>query len=93
LNIKKDIRFRVYVAFTCVCLLGVAVIVKAALVQAKEGAELRALAREMRMHNTELPAERGNIYTEDGLLLCSTIPQFALIDRITHHAVKPFPYL
>ena len=22
-NIKKDIRFRVYVAFTCICLLGV----------------------------------------------------------------------
>ena len=78
MNVKKDIRFRVYVAFTCVCLLGVAIIVKAAMVQVKEGPELRALAKEMRTHNTVLPAERGNIYTEDGLLLCSSIPQFNL---------------
>ena len=78
MNVKKDIRFRVYVAFTCVCLLGVAIIVKAAMVQVKEGPELRALAKEMRTHNTVLPAERGNIDTEDGLLLCSSIPQFNL---------------
>ncbi|RYZ45211.1 MAG: peptidoglycan glycosyltransferase, partial [Sphingobacteriales bacterium] len=78
MNVKRDIRFRVYVAFTCVCLFGVAIIVKAAMVQVKEGKELRALATEMRTNNTVLPAERGNIYTEDGLLLCSTIPQFDL---------------
>ena len=48
------------------------------MVQVKEGPELRALAKEMRTHNTVLPAERGNIYTEDGLLLCSSIPQFNL---------------
>jgi len=76
LNVKKDIRFRVYVAFTCVCLFGVAIIVKAAMIQVKEGRDLRALAVEMRTNNTVLPAERGNIYTEDGELLCSTIPQF-----------------
>lgn len=77
-NIKKDIRFRVYVAFTCVCLFGVAILVKAAMVQTKEGPQLRALGREMRTHTATLPAERGNIYTEDGRLLCSTIPQFDL---------------
>lgn len=86
MNVKKDIRFRVYVAFTCVCLLGVAIIVKAAMVQVKEGPELRALAREMRTHNRVLPAERGNIYTEDGQLLSSSIPQFDL--RVDFSVIK-----
>ncbi len=76
MNIKKDIRFRVYIAFTGVCLFGLSIILKAAWIQIKEGPQLRELAREMRTHNTILPAERGNIYTEDGKLLCSSIPQF-----------------
>ncbi len=78
MNIRKEIRFRVYVAFTCVCMFGAAIILKAAWIQVKEGPELRELAKEMRTHNRVLPAERGNIYTEDGLLLCSSIPQFDL---------------
>ena len=76
MNIKKDIRFRVYVAFTCICLLGVAIILKAASIQIKEGPELRRLAREMHTRTTLLPAERGNIYTAKGELLCSTVPEF-----------------
>lgn len=78
MNVKRDIRFRVYIAFTCVCLFGVAIIVKAAMIQVKEGPALRELAKEMRTRNATLPAERGNIYTEDGQLLCSSIPQFDL---------------
>lgn len=76
MTVKKDIRFRVYIAFTCICLLGLAIILKAFMIQVKEGPELRQLAKEMHMRSTTLPAERGNIYTEDGTLLCSTIPQF-----------------
>lgn len=34
------------------------------------------MSQDMHTRTTELPAERGNIYTEDGQLLCSTIPQF-----------------
>ncbi|XZF13722.1 penicillin-binding transpeptidase domain-containing protein [Chitinophagaceae bacterium MMS25-I14] len=73
---KKDIRFRVYVAFTCICVFGVAILVKAAMIQVKEGKELRSLSNQMHMHTDTLYAERGNIYSEDGLLLCSSIPQF-----------------
>lgn len=76
MNVKKDIRFRVYVAFTCICLLGVAIIIKAATIQSQEGPELRRLAEQMHTRSTNLPAERGNIYTEDGALLCSSLPQF-----------------
>jgi cell division protein FtsI (penicillin-binding protein 3) len=76
MNVKRDIRFRVYMAFTGICLLGLAIVVKAAMIQIKEGPKLRALAREMNLRTDTLSAERGNIYSEDGTLLSSTIPQF-----------------
>lgn len=74
--VKRDIRFRVYIAFTCICLLGFAIIFKAAMIQIKEGPKLRAQAQEMSLRTDTIFAERGNIYTEDGTMLCSTIPQF-----------------
>ncbi len=76
MNIKKDIRFRVYIAFTCICLFGCAIIIKAAMIQVREGPKLKALAKEMHTRFDTLLAERGNIYTEDGILLSSSIPEF-----------------
>lgn len=76
MNIKKDIRFRVYIAFTCICVFGAAIIIKAAMIQIKEGPKLRAMAKEMHTRFDTLLAERGNIYTEDGVLLSSSIPEF-----------------
>lgn len=87
MTVKKDIRFRVYVAFTCICLLGVAIVVKVAYIQAKEGERLRKLSQDMHTRTTTLPAERGNIYTEDGALLCSSIPQFDV--HIDFSVIKP----
>ncbi len=65
-----------YIAFTCICLFGCAVIIKAGLIQYKEGPELRAKAKEMHTRFDTLLAERGNIYTEDGVLLSASIPEF-----------------
>lgn len=76
MDVKKDIRFRVYIAFTGICLLGVAILVKAAVIQVKEGEELRSAANEVHTRTASLQAERGNIYNEDGLLLSSSIPEF-----------------
>lgn len=87
MTVKQDIRFRVYVAFTCICLLGLAIILKVAYIQVNEGPELRKLAKSMHTRTTQLPAERGNIYTEQGALLCSTIPQFDV--HIDFSVIKP----
>lgn len=76
MNIRKDIRFRVYVAFTCICLFGAAILVKAVRMQVEEGPRLRAMAERMHTKTNVLEAERGNIYTEDNDLLCSTLPVF-----------------
>lgn len=51
---------------------------RAAWVQVVNGPQLRSMARNMNLRNDTLFAERGNIYSEDGVLLCSTIPQFDL---------------
>lgn len=76
MTVKKDIRFRVYVAFTCICILGVAILVKALMIQVKEGPELRRIAQSMHTRTAVLPAERGDIFAANGELLCSTIPEF-----------------
>jgi cell division protein FtsI (penicillin-binding protein 3) len=55
---------------------GCAVLIKAAMIQIKEGPKLRAMAKEMHTRFDTLLAERGNIYTEDGVLLSSSIPEF-----------------
>ncbi len=46
------------------------------MIQVKEGPKLRAMAREMHTRFDTLIAERGNIYTEGGALLSSSIPEF-----------------
>ena len=76
MNIKKDIRFRVYIAFTCMVLFGCAILIKAAIIQIKEGPKLRAMAKEMHTRFDTLIAERGNIYNEKGVLLSSSVPEF-----------------
>jgi cell division protein FtsI (penicillin-binding protein 3) len=55
---------------------GCAIIIKAAMIQIKEGPKLRALSKEMHTRFDTLLAERGNIYTENGVLLSSSIPEF-----------------
>ena len=65
-----------YVAFTGICIMGICIIAKAAMIQTREGEELRAHARNVAMRNDTLYSERGNIYTEAGDLLCSSIPIF-----------------
>ena len=86
MDVKRDIRFRVYLSFTGIVVLAVAIIVKALLIQVKEGDELRAQAEEAHTRKETLHPERGNIYSEDGTLLSSTIPQFDL--RVDFKAIN-----
>ncbi len=76
MTVRQDIKFRVYITFSCICLFGLAIIVKAAMIQAKEGKELRELAKQDHTRYDTLKAERGNIYNEAGVLLSSSIQEF-----------------
>ena len=75
-NVRTDIRLRVYIAFTCICLFGAAILGKAAYIVYKEGPGLRAKEQVMQTRPDTIAAERGNIYTEDGVLLSTSIPEF-----------------
>ncbi|MFT4060981.1 MAG: penicillin-binding protein [Edaphocola sp.] len=86
MSFKKDIRFRVYLSFTGMVLLAVAIIVKAIAIQVSEGDELQAQAEKAHTKKETLYPERGNIYGEDGTLLSSTIPQFDL--RVDFKAIN-----
>lgn len=86
MDVKRDIRFRVYLSFTGIVVLAVAIIVKALSIQVSEGDELRKQAQEAHTKKETLYPERGNIYSEDGTLLSSTIPQFDL--RIDFKAIN-----
>lgn len=78
MDVKRDIRFRVYLSFTGIVILAVAIIVKALSIQLSEGEALRAQAEKAHTRKETLLPERGNIYSEDGTLLSSTIPRFDL---------------
>jgi cell division protein FtsI (penicillin-binding protein 3) len=86
MDVKKDIRFRVYLSFTGIVVLAVAIIVKALAIQVSEGESLRAQAEKAHTKKETLYPERGNIYSEDGTLLSSTIPQFDL--RVDFKAIN-----
>jgi cell division protein FtsI (penicillin-binding protein 3) len=73
---KKEIQMKVYLSFTFVCLFGIAIIIKAAMIQITEGSKLKKLSMESQTKTDTLFAERGNIMTEDGLLLSTSDPEY-----------------
>jgi cell division protein FtsI (penicillin-binding protein 3) len=87
LNVRRDIRFRVYVVFSCICFLALAIVIKAAMIQINDGPELRARAQDMSLRTDTIYANRGNIYTEDGATLCTTIPEFDV--HVDFTVIKP----
>ena len=96
MKISKDIRFRVYVTFLGMCVFGVMILYKGAKIQIKEGKELISMADSLHTKIEVIQPERGNIYSEDGSLLASSVPQFDIhidlkaINKDTfYHYVEP----
>ncbi len=52
------------------------IIAKIVYIQISDGPKLRDIAEDKRFRDKPLPAERGNIYSEDGTLLSSSVPRF-----------------
>ncbi len=73
-----DIRYRVYLTFIAMCLFAVMIIIKGAKIQISEGKELLSQADSMHTKIETILPERGNIYSEDGSLLSTSVPQFDL---------------
>lgn len=90
-NKKKEILLRAYLGFLLVCLLGAAILGRAFYIQTVEGEHYRSLADSLTIFPKKITAERGNIFSEDGRLLATTLPMFDL--RIDFKTTSKHPKL
>lgn len=75
-NKKREILLRAYLGFAFIFLLGMAIIGRAFYIQTAQGNYYRSLADSLTIFPKTVLAERGNIYSEDGRLLATTLPTF-----------------
>ncbi len=76
MEIKKDILWRVYLCFIAIAVVCACVIGKAFYIQQLQGAYWHSMSDSMHTRIEEVDAERGTIYSEDGQMLSTSIPQF-----------------
>ncbi len=78
MEVKKDILWRVYLGFLGLVLFGVLILGKAFYTQRFEGSYWKSMGDSMHTKILDLDAERGTIYSEDGSMLSTSLPQFDL---------------
>lgn len=72
----KHISYRIYLVAVVVFLMAIGVAVKLTNIQWVEGDYYRKLAKERSVKNFVIPANKGNIYSSDGSLLATSIPNY-----------------
>ena len=78
MNIRANILLRVYLSFGLIVLFAVAVLVRLCDVQFVEGPKWRAMADSLSTKYINVEAARGNIYSNDGSLLATSVPEYEL---------------
>jgi cell division protein FtsI (penicillin-binding protein 3) len=81
----KHISNRIYLVAVAIFLMAIAITVKLTNIQWVEGDYYRKLAKERTVRNFVIPANKGNIYSADGSLLATSIPNY----NIRFDAVAP----
>lgn len=81
---QKNTNYRMYfVAFT-MFVMAILVLVKLNNIQWVEGEYYRKLASERTVKNITIPANKGNVYSSDGSLLATSIPEYTIrFDALT----------
>ena len=74
----KHISYRIYLVAFVILLMAVAIAVKLTNIQWVEGNYYRKLAKERTVKNFVIPANKGNIYSADGSLLATSIPNYEI---------------
>lgn len=74
MNIKQSILLRVRVAFLFVVLFALAVVIKTAHIQFVEGEKWAAMGERISFDYKRVKATRGNIYSDNGSLLATSLP-------------------
>lgn len=78
MNIRKSILMRVYLAFGLMVFGALLVFGKLLHLQYVDGGEWRALVDSLTIRERVIEAARGNIYSNDGSLLATSVPEYEL---------------
>ena len=78
MNIRANILLRVYIAFGLIVLFAFLVLAKLGDVQYIQGKKWKAMADSLSVREFEIEAVRGNIYSNDGSLLATSVPEYEL---------------
>lgn len=78
MNIKNSILFRVRLSFILVVLFALAIVYRIGVIQFVEGEKWNALAAQIGLQYREVEATRGNILSDNGSLLATSIPFYRL---------------
>ncbi len=73
---EKNILNRLYFVAGCMFLFGMAVLFKLVNIQFVDGERYRELAKVNTTKNFVIPANRGNVYADDGSLLATSVPKY-----------------
>ncbi len=76
MDVKRDILWRVYLCYILVVAVCILILGKAFYIQQVQGTYWRGLSDSLHQRIAEIPAARGTIYSEDGQMLSTNIPQF-----------------
>lgn len=76
MEVKRDILWRVYLAYIAVALVCVGIFIKAFYIQQVQGSYWRGMSDSLHLKIQEIDADRGTIYSSDGEMLSTSIPQF-----------------
>ncbi|MCW5520067.1 transpeptidase family protein [Aureitalea sp. L0-47] len=80
----KNILNRLYIIAGCMFVFAFAVAFKLMNIQFVEGEKYRDLAQRNTTKNFEIPANRGNVYADDGSLLATSVPKYEIrFDAVT----------
>jgi len=84
----KNISYRIYLVAFVILLMAIAIAVKLTNIQWVEGDYYRKLAKERTVKNFVIPANKGNIYSADGSMLATSIPNYEIrFDAVAPKAV------
>ncbi len=76
MEVRRDILWRVYLGFLGLVALSLIILGKAFYIQRFQGNYWRSMSDSMHQRIVELDADRGTIYSEDGQMLSTSLPQF-----------------
>jgi len=78
MSIRTNILLRVYLAFGLILLLAMAVVIQMCRLQFVQGEKWKSMAAKLSTRYETVEATRGNILSEDGALLATSVPEYEL---------------